>query len=268
VGLSGGGALIFDAVAEQYERARPSYPAGLFEDLESLAGLRRAAAVRVVEVGPGTGQATRVLLRRGWSVVAVEPGPRLAAVARRVLAGLGDMRLHVAPFETWQPPDERFDLVFAATAWHWLDPAVAYPKAAALLRPGRCLALVSTEHVLPKHDGDPFFRQAQALYAAVGLGNRLDFPPPPEAVAAPEAVAITTSGYFQQPVTRRYLWSRRYTLREYLQLIGTYSGHIAATDEQRKELYEQLSQHRVQALSQCPARSSSSRVSPLTGHCA
>jgi SAM-dependent methyltransferase len=242
VSFPGDTAPIFDAVAEQYERARPSYPAGLFEDLERLAGLRGEAAVRVVEVGPGTGQATRGLLRRGWSVVAVEPGAGLAAVAMRVLAGLGDLRIHVAPFESWRPPDERFDLVFAATAWHWLDPAVAYRKAAASLYPGRCLALVSTEHVLPEHDGDPFFRQAQAVYAAVGLGDRHDLPPRPEAVAAPEAVTIASSGYFQPPVTRRYLWSHRYTRRQYLQLLGTYSGHIAATDEQRNALYTQLSQ--------------------------
>jgi SAM-dependent methyltransferase len=235
------GAQTFDTVAELYERARPSYPARLFDDVAVLGGLT-GPAVRVVEVGPGTGQATRGLLRRGWSVVGIEPGRHLAAVARRVLAGLGDVQLCVAPFETWQPPDGQFDLVFAATAWHWLDPALAYRKAASLLRPGGCLALVSTEHVLPERDGDPFFQRAQAAYVAVGLDDRLDgWPPRPDEVAAPLATDIATSGYFHHPVIRRYLWSCRYTERQYLQLLSTYSGHISATDQQRDALYAHLS---------------------------
>jgi protein-L-isoaspartate O-methyltransferase len=69
----------------------------------------------VLEVGTGTGKATRGLIERGWSVVALEPGRELAAVARRVLAGRGDVDLVVSPFERWEPGDQTpFDLVFAA----------------------------------------------------------------------------------------------------------------------------------------------------------
>jgi SAM-dependent methyltransferase len=231
-------ARTFDSVAEQYELARPTYPAQLFDDLEALCGLRGRTA-RVLEIGPGTGKATRGLLQRGWSVVAIEPGRQLAAVARQVLAGLGDVRICVAPFETWQSPQERFDVVFAATAWHWLDPTIAYPKAAELLRPHGRLALVSTEHVLPA-DGDQFFARAQTAYVAAGLGEPNDVPPRPEAVVAPEAANIAASGHFQPPETRRYLWSCRYTGDQYLHLLGTYSGHIAATDQQRATLYTEL----------------------------
>jgi len=229
----------FDTVAELYEQARPSYPAALFDDLAALTGPPDRAG-RVLEVGPGTGQATRGLLRGGWTVDAVEPGHRLAAVARRVLAGLGEVRVHVAPFETWEPGDRRFDLVFAATAWHWLDPAVAHRKAAGLLRPGGHLAVVSTEHVLPRPGGDDFFVLADEVYRDVGLDDGQGPPFRPEEVPAPETDAITSSGHFGPPVVRRYLWSQRYTEQEYLRLLGTYSGHLAATDEQRRILYARL----------------------------
>jgi len=80
----------------------------------------------VLEIGAGTGQATRGLLEHGWRVVALEPGRELAAVARRVLAERGDVV--VSPFERWLAHGRTFDLVFAATSWHWLDPRVAHRR--------------------------------------------------------------------------------------------------------------------------------------------
>ena len=90
----------FDVVADLYHRIRPGYPAGLFEDLAIETGLH--AGAMVVEIGAGTGQATRRLLERGWSVTALEPGPALAAVARRTVTGVGDLNVVVAPFEQWE----------------------------------------------------------------------------------------------------------------------------------------------------------------------
>ena len=74
----------FDEVAELYDRHRPGYPEALFEDLVALSGL--APAGRILEIGAGTGQATRPLARRGFRVLCLEPGAALARVARRKLA--------------------------------------------------------------------------------------------------------------------------------------------------------------------------------------
>jgi SAM-dependent methyltransferase len=143
-------ATTFDTAAELYERARPDYPQRLFADLAASAGMDVAGA-SVLEIGAGTGRATRGLLERGWRVVALEPGQKLATVARRVLAGRGDVDVVVSPFEHWKADDGvRFDLVFAATSWHWLDEQVAYRRASELLRHDGHLAIVATEHVLPR----------------------------------------------------------------------------------------------------------------------
>ncbi|NAZ76749.1 methyltransferase domain-containing protein [Kineococcus sp. T13] len=225
----------FDTVAELYERVRPRYPAALFEDLALSAGL--AAGARVLEVGAGTGQATRGLLERGWRVVALEPGRRLAAVARRVLAGRGDVEVVTSPFESWDPAGrEPFDLVVAATSWHWLDQRTAFSRAADLLRPGGSLAIVTTEHVAPP-DGDDFFRVVQRCYDEVGMGDGGDGPVPPEQVPAPDVAAMLASGRFGQPVVHRHVTSREHTAEEYLALLSTYSGHIAATPQQRERLF-------------------------------
>lgn len=230
-----GPARTFDSAAERYEQARPGYPEELFADLGRLTGMGDAPA-RVLEIGIGTGQATRGLLARGWRVVGLEPGPELAAVARRALGGLGDVEVVVAPFERWDGPAATFDLVFAATSWHWLSPSTALVRAARLLRPGGHLAIVTTAHVYPE-DGDTFFRDVQEVYRAVGMDDGHDQPPPPDDVPAPDLPAIKGSGLFESPCVRRYLWSRRYSADEYVSLLMTYSNHIAALPEQRQGLF-------------------------------
>jgi SAM-dependent methyltransferase len=225
-----GPAGTFDSVAELYERIRPGYPGALFEAL--------GPPGRALEIGAGTGQATRGLLARGWRVVALEPGPELARVARRSLAGR-DVEIVTATFEEWAG-DGPFDLVLAATSWHWLDPAVAYPKAARLLRPGGTLAIVATEPVLPEPGGDPFFRAVEQAYEAVGLGDGKGGPVPPDRVPAPDVAAIEASGLFGPPQVRRYVTEHRYGADDYLALLGTYSNHIAATEQQRGALFADI----------------------------
>src|SRR5690242_20926969 len=116
----------FNSASTLYHQARPEYPAELYDELVRLARLRPGD--RLLEVGCATGKATVPLARRGFRITCVELGPELAAAARRNLheAGLGAEVIE-ANFEEWQPPGgELFDLVYAATAWHWIDPARRY----------------------------------------------------------------------------------------------------------------------------------------------
>src|SRR5436190_14404599 len=135
----------FDTAAELYDRARPGYPTALYDDLARLAGV--GPGRHVLEIGCGTGKATVPLAERGCTIVGVELGAEMAAVARRRLARHSDVEILVAAFEELSLPSESFDLVLCATAFHWLDPAVRVTKAARVLRPGGWLALIGTHHV-------------------------------------------------------------------------------------------------------------------------
>jgi ubiquinone/menaquinone biosynthesis C-methylase UbiE len=97
---------------------------------------------RVVEVGCGTGKLTGALVERGLRVEAVDPGRELIEVARSRV-GESSARFYVARFEDVELPDASFDAIFSATAFHWVDPAVGWSKAARLLRPGGVLALLT-----------------------------------------------------------------------------------------------------------------------------
>ena len=168
----------FDQAAESYQRGRPDYPDELFEDLINAARLQPAD--RLLEVGCATGKATLPLARRGFRITCVELGPALAAVARANLAGWA-VDVVEGRFEDWIPGG-RFDLVFAATAWHWIDPELSYPKAWQVLRPGGHLALWGANHVFPE-GGDPFFREIQEIYDEIGEGMPPDAPwPRPEEI--------------------------------------------------------------------------------------
>ena len=145
----------FDSTAERYDAARPEYPDELFDDLVELAGLEPGA--RLLEVGCATGKATRPLLARDFSVVCVALGAQLAEKARRDLAGL-PVEIHVEPFESWDGELGSFDLVYAATAWHWVDPDVRYRRAHRLLREDGHLAFWSALHAFPE-GFDPFFTE-------------------------------------------------------------------------------------------------------------
>ncbi len=121
---------VFGELADEYDRARPTYPPELVDALTGR-GVRR-----VLDVGCGTGIAARLFLARGCEVLGVEPDARMAAVARR-----HGIEVDEATFETWRPRKAPYDLVISAQAWHWLDRTIGTERAASVLRPGGRLAL-------------------------------------------------------------------------------------------------------------------------------
>jgi SAM-dependent methyltransferase len=131
--------LRFGRVAEEYERVRPGYPPALIEKALSPASL--GAGAWVVEIGCGTGKLTRDLVERGLRVEAIEPDADLIAVARRILPE-GSVRFHDSTLEEIELAGS-YPAVFAATSFHWIDPAVGWQKVAGMLEPGGLFALVS-----------------------------------------------------------------------------------------------------------------------------
>jgi SAM-dependent methyltransferase len=230
--------LSFESAAELYDAARPSYPEELINDLVDLTKLRCGA--RLLEIGCATGKATRPLLERGFSVVCVEMGPQLAERGRRTLAGL-PVEIHVANFEDWQSEPETFDLVYAATAWHWLDPMIRYRKAHRLLRPGGHLAFWSARHAFPA-GFDPFFSEIQEVYDTIGESREGEWPPAPPDEIADDSAEIEASGLFEAIQVRRYVWETLYTADEYVALLNTFSGHITMGTAKRRHLYAEIQQ--------------------------
>jgi SAM-dependent methyltransferase len=132
---------VFNEVAAEYDRRRPTYPDALVDRACEVAGLGPGA--RVLEIGSGTGQLTRCLLARGLQVTAVEPGEQLIARARDQLGDTGDVHFINARLEDTSLAHAHYPAVFSASAIHWIDPDVSWRKAADALVEGGTLALVS-----------------------------------------------------------------------------------------------------------------------------
>ncbi len=143
---------VFDGIAEAYDARRSGYPGELVAAAVELAGLDPES--RVVEVGSGTGKLTEELVALGLHIEAVEPGRNMIAAARRRLQESDLVRFHIGRFEEVPLPDEWFDALFSASAFHWVDPQVGWRKAAAVLRPGGTIALLQPVSVRGESSGD------------------------------------------------------------------------------------------------------------------
>ena len=210
-------ARIFGEVADLYDRVRPPYPDVL---IDAIVARLRGRGRRVLEVGAGTGKATAQLLARGCRVLAVEPDPRMAAVAQARLGGTDGFEIHVSSFETWSGDDHPFDLVFSAQAWHWVDPEVGYRKASDALGDDGILALVWNRPLVegrPPGITEAYLRHAPHL----AEGSTLDRSWRPEG----RSREIVDSGLFDPPEVLTHAWSRRYGIDEYLDLLRTQSDH-------------------------------------------
>jgi SAM-dependent methyltransferase len=224
----------FTDAAELYHRMRPSYPAAVFDELADFGRLTPGS--RVLEIGCGTGQATRPLAERGYQVTAVELGEQMATIARDNLAAFPQVQVVVSAFEAWPLPSQAFDAVVSATAFHWLDPATRVTRCATALRPGGTLAVIGTHHVA---GGDTsFFDEVQRCYEtwdpSTPSGLRLltaDEVPP-------DTAELDTSGFFEAAVVHRYMWTETYSTAEYRDLLLTYSGHRALEPGRRGRLLD------------------------------
>jgi SAM-dependent methyltransferase len=230
----------FDSAADRYQRARPEYPTELYDALIELAELQPGD--RLLEIGCATGKATLPLAARGFRIIALELGGELVAAARRNIADLPEVEVIHADFETWTPPEHAgFDLVFAATAWHWIDPERSFQLAWNALRDRGHLAYWGATHVFPD-GGDPFFREIQTVYEEIGEGlpPGMPAPYPRPGELADDRAAIERSGFFDQMEIRHFDWEVVYDAEGYIDLLQTFSGHIAMTDAQREHLYGEI----------------------------
>jgi SAM-dependent methyltransferase len=215
--------LVFGEIAEQYDASRPSYPDALFESIIDFGELR--SGDRALEIGAGTGKATRGFVERGLRVHALEPSPAMAAILRRK-----GVEVEEALFESWRPPADGFQLVYAAQAWHWVHGDERYEKVAAALAPGGTVAL--------------FWNKGREWTGALGADNDTAY-----ALHAPELAGgghwqldwviegLGGCAAFEPPTRRTVTWNRTYSRDEWVQLLGTHSDHRILPPEPRTRLH-------------------------------
>ncbi len=225
----------FDEVAALYDEVRPGYPMEMYDDIRALSGI--PVGGDILEIGCGTGQATLPFARRGYRITCVELGAELAALARRNLAVYPNVEVRVGACETEPLSDTAYDLVTAATAFHWVTPD-SYPKLARVLRPRGAIAIFSNEHIAGPVDGG-FFDRMQMLYQRYAPEFTEDWKGLPTADELPNrSAALAATGLFGDFAVRRYPWVAHYDAMSYVRLINTYSDHLMIPSDRRQRLNE------------------------------
>ena len=224
----------FNEVPEVYDRVRPSYPVDLFDALFQMLPTQP----KIVEVGPGTGQATKDLLARGAFVDAIEIGPKMAAKLRSNL--LSDrLRIGVGDFEAFEVVSGETDAVFSATAYHWISRQAQTDRPAEILRPGGLVAIVDAIQVDSPDDAG-FFAAAQPIYERYGQGHT--GPPAPTRANVDPAIrsVFDTDRRFDSVAVRRYDWDQTYSATDYRSLMLSYSGTQMMEETDRMGLLDDV----------------------------
>ena len=221
-------------MVDVYDAVRPSYPAVLFDAMFQLL----PSEPEIVEVGPGTGQATRDLLARGASVHAIEIGPAMATRLRSNLPS-NRLRVTVADFEDAVIPPASADAVFAATAYHWITAPAQVNRPASILRPGGVVAIFDLIQVDSPEDCG-FFVAVQPVYERYGQGH-FGPPAPTRTLAKPPIHdRLAGDGRFDHVSLRRVEWDQIYTASDYRKLMLSYSGTQSMNEHDRIRLLDDI----------------------------
>jgi SAM-dependent methyltransferase len=220
----------FDNVAELYDLYRPSYP---YELVESILSITRIPSTgRILEIGSGTGKATRLFAEKGFEIHCIESGENLNRVAMRSLKGNGRVTFKRVRFEAWNVGNDLFDLVISAQAFHWINPDIGYRKAASALKANGHIALFWNMYI--GFDGN-LENEIERVYQqhAPKLAQQREVT---EEVIKQREAALASSGCFTAVTVKHFTWSEQYDSRQYIGLLNTYSDHMSLPESSRNNL--------------------------------
>lgn len=227
----------FDSAAADYDAVRPGYPDALIEDVVSLSGITPGG--RALEIGCGTGQATLPFAKRGYRLLCLDIGPELLKIAAQKFEDYPNVSFLNNAFERWPARIGKYELVYAATAWHWIPPEIGYPKAALVLKPGGALAIFSNKHPGP-YSG--FFEEVQPIYEKYvpEWKQAQEERPSLQAEINTTVAYIDSLRLFRPVIVRTYPWAMTYSTAEYIRLLNTYSDHRALSEDRRGLLFQAI----------------------------
>ncbi len=211
---------VFDQAASHYDAARPSYPAALFDELESRTG--SLARRLVLDWGAGTGIASRQLAERGAAVVSLDIGEQML---RRALARAPQSACVLADGNRMPVRSGSVDLTTFAQSWHWFDRELAAAEAARVLRPGGFWAAWwNRAHA----DGEAWFDDYQQLVSSACSGYNWQHLSDDQMAPVWDTDLVRASGVVEPASVTVVPWVRQVTAEQWI------------TDERSKSYFIEL----------------------------
>ncbi len=212
---------VFKDLISDYEVARPGYPIKLFNDIVNFSKLKKDS--NILEIGSGPGQATTYFVKNRYSITGLEIEEQQVQYLLNKYFEYNNFNAFCSSFEEYDGLKEHYDLIFSATAFHWIKPELGYPKAYNLLKKNGVMAvfwhmssllepktemLIEIRNIYRKYA--PEFDDYLSIEEAENLHNL-------------RISEIQTNNMFKNPISKIYRWDDEYTTDRYLKLINSIS---------------------------------------------
>jgi len=224
---------IFDTLPDQFDKWRPRYCEELFADLIQYAKLNKDKMV--LEVGPGTGQATEPILKTGSKYLAIELSDIFTEYMKKHFNSYKNFEIVNADFEKHDFGNTQFDLLYSAAAFQWIPENIGYQKAYHLLKSGGTFAMFMTLPDVQPGGGytdEPLYSKIQEVYTKY-------YRPETEYKCKLDYDVRDKYGFVELE-RREYLKTREYTANEYVLYIGTHSDHITLQEPYKSRFYDSI----------------------------
>lgn len=230
----------FDTAVSNYDKMRPGYVDEIYQAIFKYVPIDENS--NVVEVGSGSGQATLPVLKTGCKLTAVEYGENFSELLKSKFKAFPKFSVVTGKFEEVSLEEEAFDLIFSATAFHWVPEKEGYEKVYRMLKKGGAFARFANR---PRNcQNEPELgEEIQALYNEyynkqhnIKSGTKKWFTEDDAKAISliPEKYGFTDIKYFL------FYRERVFTASEYTKLLGTYSDHIAIEESIRKVFFSKI----------------------------
>lgn len=227
----------FNTVYFEYDKWRPTYPKELYKDIFDVKEINPFS--NVLEIGIGTGQATLPILETGCSLTAIELGDQLAEFSKEKFKKYDKFIIRNMAFQDFEYPSNSFDLIFTASAFHWIPEEIGYTKVFDMLKSGGIFARFAN-HPYKDKGRNEIHLAFEKIYARYMPGSLADDEYNEENAKSRADIAYKYG--FTDISYKLYHRTRTFTADEYTMLLGTYSDHIAIEETIRMKFFDGIRQ--------------------------
>ena len=235
----------FDDIVVNYDKIRPDYPCELFEDIFKYSNCEKSKTA--IEIGAGTGKATTPILDKGYEVTAVEISKNMTNFLVHKFGNYSNFNAITGSFEDISLKENSYDLIYAGSAFHWVNAEIGCPKAFNLLKNGGVITLFRYNQIKGE---SKIYEDIQAIYEKYYYSyytsttrptkkRKEDFMKPQEIYIGYRFEALQDYG-FKDINMKFYDVTKTYTANEHIALLETLADHRSLPAENKTSLFAEI----------------------------